>query len=138
MAKAVIADEANSTDGLSRQAVSFFLHTFLAIAVWLGIMLAGYALNPVSVPQPAILAVSILVPLIVGNIVARFHASEHAVHVWLVGLIWLLIVCLWILDMPTGPNACQDCGASEKLLRTLFSFPSPSGLIDNNGPFLGT
>ena len=29
--------------------------------------------------------------------------------VWLVGLIWLLIVSLWILDMPTGPNQSGTC-----------------------------
>ena len=61
-----------------------------------------------------------------------------ATHVWLVGLIWLLIVSLWVLDMPTGPNACFQCGATEKLTRTFFSLPRPSGLIDDNGPFFGT
>ena len=56
----------------------------------------------------------------------------------LVGLIWILIVSLWILDMPTGSNACLQCGATEKLTRTFLSLPRPSGLIDNDGPFLGT
>jgi hypothetical protein len=45
---------------------------------------------------------------------------------------------LWILDMPTGPNACNECNAGEKLTRTLLSIPRPSGLIDDNGPFLCT
>jgi hypothetical protein len=71
-------------------------------------------------------------------LVTRFKADEMASHIWLAGLIWMLIVSLWILDMPTGPNACFECGATEKLTRTLFSFPRPSGLIDNNGPFFGT
>ena len=53
-------------------------------------------------------------------------------------LIWLLILSLWVLDMPTGPNACYQCGAREKLTRTFFSLPRPSGLIDDNGPFFGT
>jgi hypothetical protein len=61
-----------------------------------------------------------------------------ATLVWLVGLIWVLIVSLWVLDMPTGPNECFQCGATEKLTRTFFSLPKPSGLIDNDGPFLGT
>jgi len=42
------------------------------------------------------------------------------------------------LDMPTGPNACFRCSATEKLTRTFFSLPGPSGLIDDNGPFFGT
>ena len=76
--------------------------------------------------------------MIAGNLVARFRRDEMATHVWLVGLIWLLIVSLWVLDMPTGPNACYQCGATEKLTRTFFSLPRPSGLIDDNGPFFGT
>jgi hypothetical protein len=76
--------------------------------------------------------------LIVGHIVTRFRQDEMANLVWLVGLIWVLIISLWILDMPTGPSACFQCDATEKLTRTFFSLPMPSGLIDNDGPFLGT
>jgi len=61
-----------------------------------------------------------------------------AAVVWLAGLIWMLVISLWVLDMPTGPNACFQCDATDKLSRTFFSIPRPSGLIDNDGPFLGT
>jgi len=131
-------EEEESESKLSQQAVWFFIHTLLALGAWVALMLAGYALNPVGVPQVAILALSIAVPLIVGLIVTRIRQDEMATAVWLLGLIWILIVSLWILDMPTGPNACFQCGAMEKITRTFFSLPSPSGLIDNDGPFLGT
>jgi hypothetical protein len=134
----LITDEDDGTDKLSQQALSFTLHTILAIAAWILLMLAGYAINPVSVSQAIVLALSIAVPMLVGNLVARFRRDEMATHVWLVGLIWLLILSLWVLDMPTGPNACYQCGATEKLTRTFFSLPQPSGLIDDNGPFFGT
>jgi hypothetical protein len=134
----LLTDEDDGTDKLSQQALSFAVHTILAVAAWLLLMLAGYALNPVSVSQAIVLLLSIGVPLVAGNIVARFHPDEMATHVWLVGLIWLLIVSLWVLDMPTGPNACYQCSATEKLTRTFFSLPRPSGLIDDNGPFFGT
>ena len=134
----LLTDEDDGTDKLSQQALSFAVHTILAVVAWLLLMLAGYALNPASVSQAIVLLLSILVPLIAGNIVARFHPDEMATHVWLVGLIWLLIVSLWVLDMPTGPNACYQCSATEKLTRTFFSLPHPSGLIDDNGPFFGT
>lgn len=101
-------------------------------------MLVGYALNPTGVSQTLILFLSMFVPLVVGNIINRFRQDEMAIHVWLVGLIWILIICLWVLDLPTGPNQCYQCNATEKLARTLFSFPKPSGLIDNDGPFIGT
>src|SRR6516164_839703 len=134
----LVTDEDDGTDKLSQQALSFALHTILAVGSWLHLMLAGYALNPASVSQMIVLLLSILVPLFAGSLVARFRRDEMATHVWLVGLIWLLIVSLWVLDMPTGPNACYQCSATEKLTRTFFSLPRPSGLVDDNGPFFGT
>jgi hypothetical protein len=125
-------------DKLGRQAFWFFIHSAVALVSWFGLMWVGYILNPVSVPQTFILLMSILVPLAVGLIFTRFFQDEMAPLVWLVGLIWLLIVSLWILDLPTGPNQCFGCGATEKLARTFFSLPKPSGLIDDDGPFLGT
>jgi hypothetical protein len=131
-------EEDESSTKLLRQAVSFFLHTLLAIGTWLALMFAGYALNPHGVPQWIILLASFGVPLLVGVIVNMFRQDDMAVTVWLIGLIWLLIISLWILDMPTGPNACFQCGAVDKLTRTFFSLPNPSGLIDDDGPFIGT
>ena len=134
----LISDEDDGTERLSRQAISFALHTLLAVGAWILLMLAGYALKPDSVSQAIVLLLSIGIPMIAGNIVARFRRDQMATHIWLVGLIWLLIMSLWVLDMPTGPNACFQCSASEKLVRTFFSLPRPSGLIDDNGPFFGT
>ncbi len=127
-----------TNSNLGQQALWFSIHTVLAIVSWIALMWVGYFVNPASVPQSVILAFSILIPLLVGSLVTRYRQDEMAPLVWLVGLIWLLIVSLWVLDMPTGPNACFQCGATEKLTRTFFSFPKPSGLIDNDGPFLGT
>jgi hypothetical protein len=110
----------------------------LALAAWTALMLAGYVLNPEDVPQTAILALSVGVPLVVGLLVNRFRQDDMAILVWLVGLIWLLIFSLWVLDLPTGPNQCLECDATQKLVRTFFSLPKPSGLIDNDGPFLAT
>jgi hypothetical protein len=109
------ADDVKSSSKLLGQALSFFMHTTLALGSW-----------------------SMLVPFVVGNIVTRFRQDEMATLVWLIGLIWVLIISLWILDMPTGPNACFQCDATEKLTRTFFSLPKPSGLIDDDGPILGT
>jgi len=131
-------EEEGSDARLSRQAVSFFVHTLLALGSWLALMLLGYAMSPPEVSQWVVLFMSILVPMIAGHIITRFRQEDMATAVWLVGLIWVLIISLWILDMPTGPNECFQCGATDKLTRTFFSLPSPSGLIDNDGPFLGT
>ena len=131
-------EEKRPPSKLSQQVLWFFLHTLFALVAWFGLMLGGYALNPVGVPQWAILALSIVVPLIVGFFVNALHQDEMGSTVWLLGIAWFMIVALWIFDMPTGPNACFHCTATEKLTRTFFSFPRPSGLIDDNGPFVGT
>ncbi|MGD1062334.1 MAG: hypothetical protein ABR860_03660 [Terracidiphilus sp.] len=130
--------EEQSTSKLSGQALEFFLHSLLALGSWMALMLLGYAINPSGVPQLVILLSSAAVPLVVGFLVARVYPAEMAALVWLLGLIWFLIVCLWVLDMPTGPNQCFQCDATDKLTRTFFSLTSPSGLIDNDGPFIGT
>ena len=131
-------EEESSAARLTRQALSFTGHTVLALLSWVALMAVGYLLNPPYIPQFVILVLSIAFPLLVGFGVNRIRQDGLAPAVWLMGLIWILIVALWILDMPTGPNACFQCGATEKLTRTFFSLPRPSGLIDNDGPFLGT
>jgi hypothetical protein len=131
-------EEVNDPSGLSNQAIWFFAHSTLALGSWLALMLVGYAVNPRGVSQFIILILSLCVPLLVGFFITRIRQDEMGKVVWLVGLIWMLIISLWILDMPTGPNACFQCDATDKLTRTFFSWPRPSGLIDNDGPFLGT
>jgi len=130
--------EEQSSSKLSGQALSFFLHSLVALGTWMALMLLGYLINPVGVPQLVIFLLSAAVPLVVGFLIARVHPTEMATLVWLLGLVWFLIVCLWVLDMPTGPNQCFQCEATEKLTRSFFSLPRPSGLIDNDGPFIGT
>lgn len=130
--------EESSRSRLAGQTLSFLLHTLLALGSWIALMLLGYAINPSGVPQSAIFLLSLGVPLVIGLFVARIYPSETATLVWLLGLIWFLIACLWVLDLPTGPNQCFQCDATEKLARTFFSLPRPSGLIDDDGPFIGT
>jgi hypothetical protein len=123
---------------LSLQAVSVLLHTFLALLAWGALMAVGYASNSPQVSQGLILLFSIAVPLVAGYFINRYRKDELAPTVWLIGLIWFLIIALWVLDMPTSPNECFQCDATDKITRTFFSLPSPSGLIDNDGPFLAT
>jgi hypothetical protein len=130
--------EEQSRPGISDQAIWFFAHAALAVGSWLALMLLGYVLNPQRVSQWEILAMSAGVPLLVGFIVTRMHEDEMAGLVWLAGLIWLLMIGLWILDLPTGPNACFQCDATEKLMRAFFNLPRPSGLMDDDGPFIAT
>ena len=123
---------------LGRQTASFFAHAVFALLAWSALMAAGYIFNPRNVPQTAILGASVLVPLILGVLVNRSRQSEMAASVWLLGIMWFVVVALWVVDMPTGPNECFQCTMGEKLTRTFLSMPTTSGLIDDDGPFLGT
>ena len=131
-------EEIPAKTSMPNQALWFVLHALLALATWFALMLIGYAMNPAGVSQWMILALSLGIPLVVGLIATKIHPDGMASAVWLLGLIWILIVALWVLDMPTGPNRCLDCDATQKLTRTFFSWPRPSGLMDDDGPFLGT
>ncbi len=131
-------DEQTKEVTLGKQALSFFGHAALALCAWIALMLLGYAINPENVPQTIILTASVLVPLLLGFVVNRVRQSEMATAVWLLGMIWFMIVALWIVDMPTGPNQCFQCTLGEKLSRTFLSVPTPSGLMDDDGPFLAT
>ncbi len=138
MHSSLFTEEERSEAKLWRQAVQFLLHTLVALAAWAVLMSIGYALNPRGVPQILILLLSMFFPLLAGFLFNKFRQDEMAPLVWLMGLIWVMIVCLWVLDMPTGPHQCLQCDATEKLTRTFLSFPQPSGLIDDDGPFVGT
>jgi hypothetical protein len=132
------AEEDDGSEKLINEIFAFFVHVLIALAAWIAMMMVGYTIHPASVPQVAVFALSMFVPLVVGYLVMRFRPNEMAAHIWLAGIIWLLFLSLWIIDLPTGPNACNNCSATEKIVRTLFSIPSPSGLLDDNGPFFGT
>ncbi len=89
---------------LSHQAFGFFLHTVLGSRC-LGAIDAHrpyHSSGPRGVPQIFVLLLSILVPLGAGFLVNQFRQDEMATLVWLVGLTWILIIALWVLDMPTG------------------------------------
>ena len=133
-----ILEEEERVANLAEQAIWVFLHMLLAIGAWVAMMLLISLARPESIPVFVTLAASFAVPFVVGNVFTRFKQNDMAPYTWLVGLIWFLIICLWILDMPTGPNQCYHCDASQKLYLTFFSLNEDSGLIDNQGRMVGT
>lgn len=134
----LIEEEELKVANLGEQALWVLIHTLVAACTWGGMMLAITFAHPQSIPAIVTLGLSFAVPLVVGYIFNKFRQNEMGPHTWLVGLIWFLIICLWILDMPTGPNQCYHCDASQKLYLTFFSLNEDSGLIDGEGRFLGT
>lgn len=39
------------------------------------------------------------------------------------------VMCVWVLDLPTGNGVCENCGALDKLWRTFFDTGHGSGLL---------
>jgi hypothetical protein len=133
-----LLEEEEKVTNLAVQAMWVLLHTLLALFSWVAMILMISAARPDSVPVLVTLALSFTFPFLAGNIVTRIKQNDMGPYTWLIGLIWFLIICLWILDMPTGPNQCYHCDASEKIYLTFFSPSEDSGLIDGQGRFVGT
>ena len=134
----LIEEEELKVANLGEQALWVLIHTVVAVCTWGCMMLAITLAHPQNVSVTVTLAMSFSLPLVVGYLFTRIRQNDMGPHTWLVGLIWFLIICLWILDMPTGPNQCYHCDASQKLYLTFFSLTEDSGLIDGEGRFLGT
>jgi hypothetical protein len=134
----LLEEEETPGSNLVQQAVWIMIHSFLALFTWVAMMALITMLKTDYIPVVVTLALSFVVPFVVGNIFTRIKQNDMAPYTWLIGLIWFLIVCLWILDMPTGPNQCYHCDASQKMYLTFFSPTEDSGLIDGQGRLIGT
>jgi len=135
---AAILEEEERVSNLAEQALWVLIHMMLAFGSWAGMMLLISLARPESVPVIVTLSLSFCVPFFVGYLFNRARQNDMAPYTWLIGMIWFLIVCLWILDMPTGPNQCYHCDATQKIYLTFFSPSEDSGLIDNEGRLVGT
>jgi hypothetical protein len=125
---------------LSRESFSFLAHTLLAV-IFLAGVLGGISLthpDPESM-KPKLLAtiLAFLVPMIGGFLVARIQQNQVARYVWISGLVLFSVLCVRVLDLPTGNGLCENCGAVEKLWRTFFTFNHGSGLMAGNGLLAG-
>jgi hypothetical protein len=129
-----------SVADLGRESLWFLAHTLLAVILF-AVVLTVISLNhpdPDSI-RPKLLATILvfLVPTIGGFIIARIQQNHVARYVWISGVILFSIVCVWVLDLPTGNGLCESCGAIEKLWRTFFTFNHGSGLMGGDGLLVG-
>jgi hypothetical protein len=131
-------EDERGASNLAQQALWVLIHTLLAVGSWATTIVLVSALHPETVPVLVTLIFAFSVPFLVGHVFTRIKQNDMAPYTWLIGMIWFLIICLWILDMPTGPNQCYHCDATQKLYLTFFSFTEDSGLIDGQGRFLAT
>jgi hypothetical protein len=129
-----------SIGDLASEAFWFLTHTLFAFII----LVAVLATMSMSHPDPDSTApkllgtvLAVLVPMIGGFIIARMRQNHIARYVWISGLVIFSIVCVWVLDLPTGNGLCESCGAIEKLWRTFFTFSHGSGLMGGDGLLVG-
>jgi hypothetical protein len=125
---------------LGREALWFLIHTLVAVillAITVGVMSLNHPDPDSSTPKQLGTILAFLVPLIGGFLLARIHRNDIAAYVWISGLIFFSIICVWVLDLPTGNGLCETCGVSEKLWRTFFTFTHGSGLMGGDGLLVG-
>jgi hypothetical protein len=125
---------------LSREALWFLAHTLVAVvllAIVIGVMSLDYPDPDSSTPKLLATVLALLVPMVGSFLLARIHHNDIAAYVWISGLVLFSIVCVWVLDLPTGNGLCESCGALEKLWRTFFTFTHGSGLMGGDGLLVG-
>jgi hypothetical protein len=126
--------------GLAREALLFLTHTlvaFVLLAIVIGVMSLNHPDPDSSRPKLLGTILAFLAPMVGGFLLARIHHSTIAIYTWISGLIIFSIVCVWVIDLPTGTGLCENCGAVEKLWRTFFTFNHGSGLMGGDGLLVG-
>jgi len=133
--------QGKSIGDLGREALWFLTHTLLAfiiLALVVGSMTLTHPAPDALEPKLLATVLALLVPMIGGFIIARGQQNNVARYVWISGLVIFSILCVWVLDLPTGKGLCESCGAVEKLWRTFFDIHHGSGLMAGDGLFAGT
>jgi hypothetical protein len=130
-----------SAGDLGREAIAYTGHTLLAVLLMLAMAAVGFIMH-ISMdaiePKIAGTVLALVIPLAGGYLVAKVRGDAVATNVWISGLVFFSIVCVWVLDLPTGPGLCEKCGAIDKLTRTFFDIEHGSGLMGGDGLLVGT
>ena len=122
---------------LASEAVWFFGHTIISLVVYVALLAGLYYLpNPSLHSMLLVTVLAFAVPGIAGYILSLIWPNEIARYIWIFGLIYFSVICVYVLDLPTGPGLCEHCTALTKLTETLITFKS--GLVGGFGPAVGT
>lgn len=130
-----------TTNDLLREAGWFTLHTLFAVLIFALVMVGFWFARPEpSAVGPKLLctAAAFLIPLVGGFVAGRARPDTVARFVWISALVMFGVVCVYVLDLPTGAGLCDGCGPVDKLWRTFFSIDHGSGLMGGDGILIGT
>ena len=132
--------QGKSLGDLGSEAFWFLTHTFLAVcllAVMLGAVWMTHPDPDSTTPKLLGTVLAFMVPMLGGFIVAKMQQNDIARYTWISGLLLFSVICVYVLDLPTGNGLCENCGAVEKLWRTFFDIGNGSGLMGGDGLLVG-
>ena len=135
--------QGKSPGDLGRDALWFTAHTLIAVLILAVVVFAIALTRPdqdAVGPKELGTVLAFLIPMIGGFIIAKSQGNHTAKYVWISGLLFFSLVCVWVLDLPTGNGLCEDCAnhALRKLTRTFFDIGNGSGLMGGDGLLVGT
>ena len=126
---------------LAREALWFLTHTLIAfvlLAIVVGVMALNHPDPDSSSPKLLGTILAFVAPMVGGFLLARIHHNNIAAYVWVAGLIFFSIICVRVLNLPTGIGLCENCGPMQKIWRTFFTFTHGSGLMGGDGLLIGS
>ena len=143
MAEDFEATQGKTAGDLGREALWYAIHTALAVVVLLVVVLAFWAAHvdaEAISPKLWCTLCALLVPMAAGFFIAKARGDQTAQYIWISGLLTFAIVCVWVLDLPTGNGLCESCAHDplRKLTRTFFEINNGSGLMAGDGLLIGT
>jgi hypothetical protein len=130
-----------TTTDLLQEAGWFVLHTLIAVFVLVAIIGVFWAVHPdpdATTPKMLCTALALLTPLLVGFVISKVRPDNIASYVWISGALFFGVICVYVIDLPTGPGLCEKCTLMERLYRTFFSIGHNSGLLGGDGILIGT
>jgi hypothetical protein len=131
-------DARKTPELMFRQALSFCLHICLSLLIYAAIFFGISYFNPMDWPALATVLLVFVLPMVVAYGIHLRGTTTEAGHIWIAGVVWLLMVTVYVLELPTGPGSCEHCTAVSKIWLTLFDLNIDSNLISGAGRVVGT
>lgn len=127
-----------SPEQIASQIISFVLHILISLAVYFALFLIMTVVNPADLPAVLVTVAVFVLDFVVAYIIHMGGRRTAARSIWIAGVVWLLMVVVYVLELPTGPGKCEFCTATSKIGLTLFDMAQGSNLMNGEGRIIGT
>lgn len=132
----VITDK--SLEQILSQIASFFIHIIFSLLIFVALFMFISFVNPTDLPAIITTLLTFLVPMVGAYLIHMRGVRTEGPNIWIAGVVWLLMVMVYVLELPTGPGKCEHCTAVSKIALTLFTMTEGSNLMNGEGRLWGT